>query len=404
MSTTSALSFTAAAYFIVAVIDGIRRWRSPSHPSAIALVVHSWYVWAGLLTLTLIPVATKGQLEYYQVYVVFLWPVIAFVLGYLLVAAILYVPKNSRGKVSSLAEKGLFPAVCAVLLVYLAWFLWDVSAFATHPNIRRAEDCAQSLEGARIGMEHAVNRMNIHLGEFRGPILQDHQPNFEQLRASAVEMITLADALTEQHRELVHYHEQFLADLQDAPGLFQAAAEVWRGYAAVERSVAMNEIAAAYDESARMWDAYAQHIVDADDDPFSIEELDAAMFFVGRARLMLHRLVISTPVDTAAEFLGRKTQFEAHLRLFVQRFDELRGAIRGLTERVRNYRHPDEPETSQAEPQDAHFDTTGPQGDTGAAARPFETDEPAGTSEENRSLDPAMCPTESDDPFSATPE
>jgi hypothetical protein len=195
-------------------------------------------------------------------------------------------------------------------------------------------------------MEGTLVTMHSCLAQFQGPVLQE-QSTYQDIRTGALNLIELADTLSEQHDALVNYHDQFLHELKDAPELFLSAAQVWRDYAEVERALGMKEIGASYDEVAGMWEAYAKAIGDADHDPFSIEELDAIMLFVRRARLMLQRLLTSTPLDTAADFLSRKAQFEANLRLFVGRFDELRAAIRGLADRVRDDQHHNVPEQTQ---------------------------------------------------------
>lgn len=150
----------------------------------------------------------------------------------------------------------------------------------------------------------------------------------------AIELIEMTDILADQYEELVTIHELFQLKLADAPQLFRDAARIWRRYGTEERNIGEPEIAERYDEIARMWDAFAEIIEEADADPFSIAQLDQVMIYIGRSRLLLSRLLTSAPFTAGAQFFQQKEQFEANLQEFIARFDELRAAIRGLTRQL----------------------------------------------------------------------
>ena len=73
--------------------------------------------------------------------------------------------------------------------------------------------------------------------------------------------------------------------------LGERTAVVPRGFAgaardaAEDRALGLNDICSGYEAMADLWQAYAEAIRESDQDPFSIQELEAVMVFIRRARL-----------------------------------------------------------------------------------------------------------------------
>lgn len=327
---TLLITLMAVAFFVVAGIDLFRN-RSTGRPRDILAAVHSPFVWAGLLTLTVLPAIRTGFVSWPMV--VF-WPFLAFGLATLVLNLSAYVYRNLRWRLPPVVTTLIVPALWMAALVATGWSLWILGASAMPPVLRQAEERGRAIEVAKTGMERSLVDMHCSLAEFQVPTVEE-ESNFQQIRMSAQKLIELADTLIAQHTALVNYHDEFLRQFKDAPTLFRAAAKVWRDYGKEERVLGISEIGDRYDEVAQLWEAYATAISEAEDDPFSIDELQQVMLFVRRARLLLERLVTNTPFDSAADFLSRKAEFEANLRLFVERFDELRSAIHSLTRQLR---------------------------------------------------------------------
>lgn len=338
------LSLTAATYFVVACVAFLRVQQTAHYQSRVHAAVHSPYVWAGLLTLTIIPVAHTGHLSWPAVIV---WPVIAFALATLLLNLASYFLRHLRWQFPPLVTTGILPAAWLAALIVAGWFLWTLSVAAMPPILWQAEKRGQTIESARKGMQAKLTDMHTSLAQFQIPSVQENDP-YQYIRTSAQDLIDLADTLIKQHAALVAYHDKYLHELTDAPELFLAAAQVWREYAKEDRALGLTDICDGYEAMAVLWEAYAQALKEADSDPFSIKELDAVMVFVRRARLMLERIATNTPLDTAADFLSRKAQFEANLRLFIEHFDNLRTAINTLTKQIRDMEHHEVPGSPQA--------------------------------------------------------
>lgn len=329
------LLFSATALFVVGII---RQFWTAKKAGVVSAVVHSATIWAGLLTLAVIPVAHANWVPWPAVV---LCPVIAFALATLFLKCSSYVIRNLVWQFSPLVTAGILPAGWLAALIGASWLAWNASVSAMPLILRQAEQRGQAIEAARDGMHTKLVSMQGSIAQFQIPPVQADSP-YEQIRTSAIQLVELADTLIRQHADLVAYHDQYLRELEDAPELFLAASRVWRDYAAEDRALGLNDVGNGYEAMADLWQAYAEAIDESDQDPFSIQELDAVMVFIRRARLMLERVATSTPLDTAADFLDRKSQLEANMRLFVQRFDELRHAIQTLTQQIREIDHGDE--------------------------------------------------------------
>ncbi len=227
--------------------------------------------------------------------------------------------------------KSTYPLLAVALLV--AVHLRNSYDPIKHPSVTIAQQRQRELEESRRVMEAKLVAMYHHLDKFEVPVTDDTY-SMNEIRAMAGDLVKLADDLSKEYNDLVAQREEFVKQVADAPEMFRHAGQVWRQYAMEEQAIGDAGLAGQYTDTVELWEAYAKRAEREREDSYSLKELGQAMFFVGRARVYLTRLVANSPLATGAELLDKKAHFERNVRTFIEQFDDLRMAIRGLTNQL----------------------------------------------------------------------
>ena len=324
----------AVVWLALAVVHVLRRDGQTSQ-TKFELVAETPYSWAALVVAAAIPLIEHLPSTWY-----YSWPFVAITpfaaLG--VVHACRDLIRESANywawQISLRTISLALLIAIAVMLALSAWAYLLGKSPHRHPLLRLAEQRHQRIDRVRSAFELTLASMQHSLAEFEPP-LQEDAASFIQIKTEARALSHLAESLLAQYQALVTHHDEFIFIAGDAPDLFLSAAGVWRQYAKEEREVGFAEIAERYDEIADLYESYADVIDTAKNDPLNIEELHEIMRFIRRAHLLLARLAENTPPSTAAEVLDRRAELEAHIRFFVERFDQLRMEIKDLTRQVR---------------------------------------------------------------------
>jgi hypothetical protein len=224
-----------------------------------------------------------------------------------------------------------YPLLVIALLV--TWHVFNSNDPNSHPVAQKAKKRQVEIEDSRRMMEIKLVTMYRYLDEFDVP-LTDNTYSWEQIRVMAEDLIELADDLIEDYDSLTKHRDEFIDQLIDAPEIFRHAGQIWRQYAMEEQAVGATQVAQEYLANAELWEAYARKAESMQADSCSLRELGEVIFFIGRVRLYLTRLLANSPLSTGVTFLDEKTKFESGVRDFIAKFDDLRKEIRGLTNQL----------------------------------------------------------------------
>lgn len=215
----------------------------------------------------------------------------------------------------------------------VAWHVWSTYDPAMDPTVQRAQRRQLDIYDSQVAMEEQLVAMHHYLDDFDVPVTDDRY-SMNQILDMARELIELADGIIEEYNHLVERHDTFERQIADAPEMYRHAAQVWRQYAMEEQATGNAQMAEEYRNTAQAWDAYANRAETVRGDTVSLEELGEVVFFVGRARIFLSRLIVNSPLAVGADALQEKERFESRVREFVETFDEVRTMIRGLTNQL----------------------------------------------------------------------
>jgi len=201
-------------------------------------------------------------------------------------------------------------------------------------TVRLAESRKAKIESARDAMTVTLVSMSSGIEELKRPLASESY-TLAEIGETAKELLHMADMLIEQHTTLLEHYDEFKDWSSDGPELFREAAAVWREKGLVEQEVGYRELAETYEETAQLWDAYADFIEATQEKPLNIDELNEAMCFVYRGRELLGMLAAHADALPDVSLLEQHARLEANLRRFIQRFDQLRSSIQGLTGQLR---------------------------------------------------------------------
>lgn len=324
-----------AVFALLAVFDFLDyRRRNPA--SLLAAIAGSPFVWSALTLAAVVLLLPSHHLSWPFVVAA---PLASFGLVTLSNGFIMTACKRFGRSISGRSAARVLLLCVAAELACAGWTVWPTESAEASQTVRRAEQRARRIETAQKVVQATLVSMHTSIDEV--PVLVvNPSRSLKEIEQTALELIEIADTANRQYRELVADYERLQAELNDAPAVYRDAAGVWHQYAAEEEKNGYPDLAQRYEEIAALWDAHADAIESNQETFLGMQQLEEAMKFVRRARVLLARLAAHISELPYGDVLGTQAELEANLALFVQRFDQLRDAIKGLTQQLREHGEP----------------------------------------------------------------